>query len=204
MMSLITINDVQIKGLTVEVKSLTVGRKQLTLSLMRQFIYEDIIDEEHMLLRGVPWGFINYFWGDKKDCSTEHYLHLIWQKNSELRRCILRKKYNDYDKRNFINYCVKEINKFNTEITDLYKGLDEDVKSLKDMEEGRREPHEWLMGNWKKNIEDYRIKINKKNAEKEERTKDYYREKNFIEEKLPKYHELITSMKDLPHFFIAV
>jgi len=45
-MSIFETTDVQIKTLQVDIKVLTVGKKQLTLSLMRQFIEEDIIDEE--------------------------------------------------------------------------------------------------------------------------------------------------------------
>ena len=38
-----------------------VGKKQLTLSLMRQFIQEDIIDHDNLALKGVPWDILITF-----------------------------------------------------------------------------------------------------------------------------------------------
>jgi hypothetical protein len=72
---------------TVEVKSLTITGKQVTLSVFRQLLNEPLVDEETAELRGVPWGTVNYFWGD---CKPDH-LHVVWQKGDELRRACVYK-----------------------------------------------------------------------------------------------------------------
>ena len=208
-MSLITIKDVQIKGLTVEIKSLTVGRKQLTLSLMRQFIDESIINEEEMLLKGVPWGFINYFWGEDKDKTPEHYLHLIWQKGSELRRCIIPKKYNPYiyneriDAENWdYNEEIKNVISKETEIREIekYFALEEDKEDEQSSRTFRRGiPKEKRT----------QLQILKQELLGAIEDRDYHKKQrdNWIcsrNARVKEYEGLILSMKDLPHFFIAV
>ena len=71
-----------LKTASVEVKALTLNGKQVTLSVFRQLQEEVIIDPDTALLRGVPWGKVNYFWGE---CSPDH-LHIVWQQGNELRR----------------------------------------------------------------------------------------------------------------------
>jgi hypothetical protein len=81
MTKVITTREAKISTCAVEIKSLTVSGKQMTLSVCRQIQNEYIIDRDTGQLRGVPWGRINYFWGD---CKPNH-LHVIWQKGDELR-----------------------------------------------------------------------------------------------------------------------
>jgi len=207
-MTLITIENVEIKGLTVEIKSLVVGRKQLTLSLMRQFINESIVDEDYMLLKGVPWGFINYFWGDDKDKTTNLYIHLIWQKQNELRRCVLRKNFYRYDLERDLKYFEKEINSINQKINILYKAIDEDEASYEKLKEDMREGRCSVDNYWYQ--ETPRDILKKKNEVNdwvkilEKEMQNFNKTENMLNVLAPKYNQLIMSMKDLPHFFIAV
>lgn len=203
-MPLISVNDVQIKGLTVEVKSLVVGRKQLTLSLMRQFIEEPIIDEEAMLLRGVPWGFINYFWGDDKDKTPENFIHLIWQKGDELRRCVLEKKYPSYKKEQEYRSSGQAINTWMTRIK-------EEQAKIRELEirinKINSNPEDWHYYNKEDLIHD-KEQAKEKIIEFEKDVREWAESREqieyFFKYLLSKYQQLITSMKDLPHFFIAV
>jgi len=78
----ITTKEATIRTATVALKTLAISGKQVTLSVFRQLIDEDLIDPYTGKLNGVPWGTVNYFWGD---CEPDH-LHVVWQKGSELRR----------------------------------------------------------------------------------------------------------------------
>lgn len=80
----ITAREATIKTAAVEVKALTISGRQVTLSVFRQLKQEAILDEDTADLRGVPWGIVNYFWGD---CAkAKEHLHVVWQKGDELRR----------------------------------------------------------------------------------------------------------------------
>lgn len=77
-----------LKTASVEVKTLTLKGKQMTLSVFRQLQKGTLIDPTTLKLNGVPWGKVNYFWGD---CMPNH-LHIVWQLGNELRRdCIYEK-----------------------------------------------------------------------------------------------------------------
>jgi hypothetical protein len=78
----IQVSEAIVHTATVEVKTLMISGRQVTLSVFRQLKNESIFDSEAMTLRGVPWGAVNYFWGD---CKPDH-LHVVWQYGSELRR----------------------------------------------------------------------------------------------------------------------
>jgi len=80
----ITAHEATVKTATVDVKALTISGRQVTLSVFRQLKDEPILDEDTVMFRGVPWGMVNYFWGDCAKAS-EH-LHIVWQKGDELRR----------------------------------------------------------------------------------------------------------------------
>lgn len=87
-MSVVTVENAQIKTAAVEIKTLTISGRQVTLSVFRQIQEEDIFDE-NLALKGVPWGTVNYFW---KEDFTKDKIHLLWQRGKELRRCILFRK----------------------------------------------------------------------------------------------------------------
>lgn len=109
-MAMISVENAQINTVGIEVKSLTLNGKQVTLSVFKQIIEEDLIDadneecdEEDNLLNiyeynGEPWGIVHYFW-QKEIKEPNDYLHVLWQKGKELRRCVIKK-----DKSKFIKY----------------------------------------------------------------------------------------------------
>jgi hypothetical protein len=82
----ISTHEATVKTAAVEIKALTISGKQVTLAVFRQLIKEDLIDEKSGDLMGVPWGTINYFWGE---CAEGSHLHVVWQKGMELRRSCL-------------------------------------------------------------------------------------------------------------------
>jgi hypothetical protein len=91
------VEQVAVSTVTVEIKTLTLGRKQMTLSVFRQLPRRSIFDPEECLLRGTPWGRVNYFWAGgcatfvDNDCryySPDH-LHVVWQDGPKLfRACV--------------------------------------------------------------------------------------------------------------------
>lgn len=85
----ITTEEAIIHTAAIEIKTLTIRGRQVTLSVFRQLQNEPVIDWPTMKLNGVPWGKVHYFPG--KECQGEGHLHIIWQKDKELRRaCVSR------------------------------------------------------------------------------------------------------------------
>lgn len=80
----ITAHEATVKTATVDVKALTISGRQVTLSVFRQLKDEPLVDEDTGQLRGVPWGIVNYFWGDCAKTNT--HLHVVWQVGDQLRR----------------------------------------------------------------------------------------------------------------------
>ena len=76
--------EAQIKTASVQIKTLTVNSRKLTLTVFRQIHRKLIIDIDTMQLKGIPWGSVNYYWND--DWGK---IHLLWQEENELKRCIL-------------------------------------------------------------------------------------------------------------------
>jgi hypothetical protein len=70
---------------TVDVRVLSVGGKQVTLSLFKQIEREDIIDRDTGLLRGTPWGRVNYHVGCQSECP---HVHIVWSSDGRLRHAI--------------------------------------------------------------------------------------------------------------------
>lgn len=96
-----------VKTATIAVRSLTLNSKQVTLSVFRQLIKEDLIDAETEQLRGVPWGTVNYFWGDCKD----NHLHIVWQKGEELRRaCVYNQRPREHSDSNLVSIQARRAN----------------------------------------------------------------------------------------------
>jgi hypothetical protein len=81
--------EAKIKTSAVAVKVVRIGKRQMTQAVFRQLYREPIIgsadggDECH--LRGVPWGLVNYH-NVCNGGSYKGHLHVVWQKDSELRR----------------------------------------------------------------------------------------------------------------------
>ena len=170
-----TTEQVRINTMQVEIKSMMVGKKQLTLSLMRQIIEEPLIDEKELLFRGVPWGHVNYFWGDDKHKSYPRYINVVWQKGDVLRRSVVAmelpcQKYLE-------NGCHRDIAALSKQI-EYYSQLNTHNSFEQRLEGYTRE----LMG----------------------RQADLlsleYRRNTYI----PKYNELVQPLKSLDHFYITV
>jgi hypothetical protein len=79
----INVKEANLNTVAVEIQAMKIGAKQMTMGVFRQLEEEDIINWETFELKGVPWGKVNYFWGD---CKNADHLHIIWQKGDELRR----------------------------------------------------------------------------------------------------------------------
>lgn len=68
---------------TITIRTVQVGKKQMTQSVFRQLPEAPMVDEEKIELLGVPWGWVNYRWGDI-DERTTHFIHQI---GGRLYRC---------------------------------------------------------------------------------------------------------------------
>lgn len=73
-----------IKTASVEIRSLIVSGKQVTLSVFRQ-LREQLLFDEQLNLMGVPWGVVNYYWGD----MNKDEVHVVAQFGMELVRCLV-------------------------------------------------------------------------------------------------------------------
>lgn len=85
-MPALTIENAQLKTISVEIQALVVGGKQVTLSVFRQLVEENIINHDGSLA-GTPWGWVNY----KLEGYPKEAKNLVWVKGRELRRCIIKK-----------------------------------------------------------------------------------------------------------------
>lgn len=72
----------------IEIKTLTIEGKQVTMAVFRQLPYRQIVDEERMELCGIPWGHVNYFWGNLNSAC----LHTVWQSGQTLYRSLNEQK----------------------------------------------------------------------------------------------------------------
>jgi hypothetical protein len=79
MSKVVQVNDISVNTIQVSIKALTVNNKQMTISVFKQLIEYDIIDDAGGL-DGIPWGFVRY-----ADQSW-----LVWQKDKELKKCAYR------------------------------------------------------------------------------------------------------------------
>jgi hypothetical protein len=87
----ITIKEAEIRTASVEIRTLTVSGKQVTLAVFRQLIEESVLTED-MQFAGLPWGTVNYHWGDCRELDyRSKHTHVVWQKGAELRRDTFRK-----------------------------------------------------------------------------------------------------------------
>jgi hypothetical protein len=107
----LSVEQVAISTATVQIKTLTLGRKQMTLSVFRQLPRLHPIDPATCELRGQPWGWVNYFWGDCRpvECNEAaghivygRHLHVVWQRGQELYRgCVHPDPQRDPDVQDF-------------------------------------------------------------------------------------------------------
>lgn len=114
-MKTIETRDATVKTLSIEAKVIKMGPKQVTLSVFRQLLTEPLIDAETLQLRGVPWGRVNYRWGDCANKPQSH-LHIVWQLGGELRRACVDQSIRDQD-----------------EVCDIFDDLDGLLGDLRDL-----------------------------------------------------------------------
>jgi hypothetical protein len=99
-MTVIKTNEATIKTCAIEIKALTVSKRQVTMGLFRQLQQEELIDLETMEFRGLPWGRVNYFWNGCHSSydpeTTGPFLHVVWQKDTELRRDVVPRRVHSY------------------------------------------------------------------------------------------------------------
>jgi hypothetical protein len=84
----LTVHNAEIKTAAVEVKTLTISGKQVTQSVFRQLLEEPMTLADGRLA-GTPWGRINYHpgkCGDGQADALPAHRHVVWQKDTELRR----------------------------------------------------------------------------------------------------------------------
>jgi hypothetical protein len=82
---LLLVHNAEVNTASISIRTLQIEGKQVTLAVFRQLLVEDIVSKEPSL-RGVGWGHVNYL---LDGCDG---IHLVWQKGSELRRCIVERK----------------------------------------------------------------------------------------------------------------
>lgn len=95
-MKTIQTREATVKTATVEIKTLSVSGRQVTLSVFRQIPEGMLVDPATLNLRGIPWGKVNYRWGDCAQKGEEH-LHIVWQEGLELRRSCIEPNIRDQD-----------------------------------------------------------------------------------------------------------
>ena len=84
----ISVEDASLSTATVEIQTITVRGRKVTQALFKQFQKESIFNDD-LSLNGVPWGWVSYFWGLDATLASADAINLVWQKGSELRRCVL-------------------------------------------------------------------------------------------------------------------
>jgi hypothetical protein len=78
-------NHATVHTTTVDVKIMRLAKKQVTMSVFRQLDEKSIFREGKLepSLRGVPWGRVNYTWGENQYWAD---YHIVWQRNDRLFR----------------------------------------------------------------------------------------------------------------------
>jgi hypothetical protein len=79
--------DIKVETVKVTLKAMVIGPRQMTQSIFKQLVNEDILDQDALTLRGQPWGYVNYLVNESPDVAR----YIVWQKGSELRRCIVKR-----------------------------------------------------------------------------------------------------------------
>jgi hypothetical protein len=88
-------DNVIFEDFTVTIKTIKVNNKKMTLSVFKQLPAENIIDFNTLELKGIPWGTVNYYWGDQNPHSG---IQVVWSDNNVLKRCLLKRygEHSDY------------------------------------------------------------------------------------------------------------
>lgn len=79
--------DLSIEELAVTIKTIKVNNRKMTLSVFKQLPSENIFHSQTLELKGVPWGKVNYYWGDKNPWQG---IQVVWVEGNVLKRCFLQ------------------------------------------------------------------------------------------------------------------
>jgi hypothetical protein len=101
----ITVQDASVRTMTVEIKSLIVSGKQMTLAVFRQLPLRELIDRDRGELRGLPWGSVNYHWGD----MDRDALHVVWQDEETLFRSLVPRAFTWTDAQNHREWVIRQL-----------------------------------------------------------------------------------------------
>lgn len=86
----LTIREATVQTVQIEIKALKVGKKQVTMGLFRQLPHTTLLDPDTVQFRGVPWGYVNYWWdGDGAGFGRGEKLHVVWQLGERLHRAVV-------------------------------------------------------------------------------------------------------------------
>lgn len=130
MARVLTVQNAEINTASITIRTLQVEGRQVTMGVFRQLPVEDIVNQNPLSLRGVGWGHVNYM----KTYSAD--LHVVWQKGSELRRCIVRRlDEGRFDFRPFQSYYYRDTAEYDH---GLASWKEERAAALVEYEEYRR------------------------------------------------------------------
>lgn len=172
-MSAINVENAKINTASIEIKTLTVSNRQLTMGTFRQIEEDHLIDFKLLKLNGIPWGRINYFWGDN-GCEDVHF-HIIWQKDNEIKRSIIKKYFHCFDRK--------------SDIEDFYIGSEASYLLFECNKDLHSEYNE--------------IRYKKEKLKELEEKKLHFDIRPKIENQINLVNNLLNSLKDLPQLFIA-
>jgi hypothetical protein len=195
------VSDLKINTLSVELKMVNVNKKQMTLSVFRQIPEKSFLKDD-LTYRGIPWGWVNYFWNPpERDTKVDSLfldpldkIHLLWQKENKLYRHPLY----FYDKIPLIKLLDSlRRNLSSCDIDSLPRFLREDIsRELNDWEKGRNtrraqaDPQEDDNTRMEREYQEYSI----------------FKEKAVtnLTERIAAYLRLFVMVKKLDQLFIAV
>lgn len=191
------------KSFSLSIHTLTIGPKQLKTSLLKQMIEEDIVDMENFCLKGVPWGYFNMFFD--KSHSLTHYWHIVWQKDEEVRRCVVLKK-KDVD--NAINHRSTWKERGEKAMESIPSKREDINQSIAEKEELEASIDKYVWDREGKiaylveriaRLEEEIIDHERERVTSEKQVKAWTRHIDVV---LPTYQELVKDFHDLPQFFI--
>ena len=209
----LTAHNAEITTASISIKSLTIERKQVTLALFRQIQEEHIIDWKSVSLRGVGWGHVRYL----IDEPPGKAINLLWQKGSELRRCIVMRDAPQIRKSCIIDIedskRIERITTDNGETIIMYDSYHPGYIKWNNIE--------WMIDEYEHigslvldekpsflQVEKHNVWVKtsmiKINEYHKKCKKNYNKLKEEIITKRHKYEELTTALFDLPQLFIAV
>jgi len=176
-----------IRTMEVGINVVTLGSKNLKNTILRQIKTEDIVDMENFCLKGIAWGSLNIFFGDDKDKTHNHFWHILWQDNNELRRCVIPHchEFNSYN----LSWATKRAEEIRESLVSIQH------RSLVSIQHSMDQGYEPYV--------DYVDRISRLKTELYEQLEDIEKEKYRRDVWIPAYTELVKDFHDLPHFFIV-